>query len=66
MVEFYDIYITSPNIVKQDDLVFMKEATIELINQCKEYRIDYRTILLKETRDGKKVEAILKFYEIAD
>lgn len=66
MVDFYDIYITSPNIVKQDELDFMKESRIKIINHCKEYRIDYRTILLKETRDEKKVEAILKFYGIAD
>ena len=66
MAEFYVTYTTHPNIVKQDELDFMKESTIKIINQCKEYRIDYRTILLKETRDGKKVEAILKFYGIAD
>ena len=66
MVEFYDIYTTRPSIVKQEELVFMKESIIEVINQCKKYGIDYRAILLKETGDGKKVNAILKFYEIAD
>ncbi len=66
MVEFYDIYITRPSIVKQEELVFMKESIIEVINQCKKYGIDYRAVLLKETGDGKKVDAILKFYGIAD
>ena len=66
MVEFYDIYTTRPSIVKQEELVFMKESIIEVINQCKKYGIDYRAILFKETGDRKKVNAILKFYEIAD
>lgn len=66
MVEFYDIYTTRPSIVKQEDLDFMKEFIIEVVNQCKKYGIDYRAILFKETGDRKKVDAILKFYEIAD
>ena len=35
MVEFYDIYTQNPNIIKQDDLSFMKESTIGFIADCK-------------------------------
>lgn len=65
MLRFYDIYTRSPNIVKQEEINFMKKATNVCITQCKQYGIDYRAILLKETGDGKKVDAILKFYGIA-
>lgn len=64
MVEFYDIYTQNPNIIKQDDLSFMKESTIGFIADCKKFNIDYRAILLKELGDKKKVEELLKFYGV--
>jgi len=64
MVEFYDIYTQNPNIIKQDDLSFMKESTIGFIADCKKRNIDYRAILLKELGDKKKVEELLKFYGV--
>ena len=64
MVEFYDIYKTNPNIIKQDDLDFMRKSTKEFIADCIKNWIDYKAILLKEVWDPKKVDEILKFYEI--
>ena len=64
MVEFYDIYTQNPNIIKQDDLSFMKESTIGFIADCKKHNIDYRAILLKELGDKKKVDDLLKFFGV--
>ena len=64
MIEFYDIYIRNPNIVKEDDIKFAKESTKTIIGDCKKYWIDYRAILLKEVWDERKVEDILKFYGV--
>ena len=64
MEKFYDTYIQTPNIVKQEDIDFMRSAAKEIIASCKEYWIDYKAILLKEVWDKKKVDAILKFYGV--
>ena len=65
MVEFYEIYTRNPNVVKQEEIDFSKEATKKVIAQCKKYWIDYRAILLKEVWwDQRKVDAILKFYGV--
>ena len=64
MVEFYDIYTQNPNIIKQDDLSFMKESTIGFIADCKKRNIDYRAILLKELGDKKKVDDLLKLFGV--
>ena len=64
MIEFYEIFKRSPNVVKKEDIDFAKESTQIIIADCKENNIDYRAILLKEVGDAKKVEAILKFYGV--
>lgn len=64
MVEFYDIYIQKPSIIKQDDLNFMKNSTKDFIADCKKRGINYRAILQKEVGDAKRVDAILKFYGV--
>lgn len=64
MEKFYDTYIQTPDIVKQEDIDFMRKSAKEIIASCKEYWINYRAILLKEVWDIKKVDAILKFYDI--
>jgi len=66
LLEFCDIYFRSPSVVRQEDIDFARETSKIIIANCKKYGIDYRAILLKETGDRKKVDAILKFYEIAD
>ena len=64
MIEFYEIYIRRPNVVKQEDIDFAREATKEIIADCKKFWINYRAILLKEVWDKRKVEDILKFYGV--
>ena len=64
MVEFYDIYIQSPNNIKQDDLSFMKESTTGFIADCNKRGINYKAILRKELGDEQKVKDLLKFYGI--
>ena len=64
MVEFYEIYARSSDIVKKDEVNLMKESTEKVITQCKKYWIDYKAILLKEVWDKKKVDTILKFYGV--
>ncbi|MBR6846695.1 MAG: hypothetical protein IKM74_01025 [Bacteroidales bacterium] len=65
MSEFYALYIRNPNNVKKEEIERSKELLKWVIPDCKKSGIDYRAILLKETGDGKKVDAILKFYGIA-
>ena len=48
MEKFYDTYIQTPNIVKQEDIDFMRKSAKDIIASCREYCIDYRAILLKE------------------
>ena len=38
--EFYDTYIRNPNIVKQEEIDFMKKRTKEVVAQCQKYWID--------------------------
>ena len=64
MQEFYDIYTRNPDIVKQEELGFMRESAKEITASCKKYNINYRAILQKEVGDSKKVDAILRFYGV--
>ncbi len=62
MVEFYNLYLQNPNIIKKEDLIFMKESTKGFIEDCKKQNIDYKAILRKELGDEQKVKDLLKFY----
>lgn len=64
MVEFYNLYTQNPNIIKKEDLNFMKESTKGFIEDCNKRNIDYKAILRKELGDEKKVKDLLKFYGI--
>lgn len=64
MQELYDLYTRNPEIVKQEEIDFMKRSAKEIIDSCKKYNINYRAILQKEVGDAKKVDAILKFYGV--
>jgi hypothetical protein len=35
--DFYDTYIRNPNIVKQEEIDFMKKRTKEVVAQCQKY-----------------------------
>ena len=64
MVEFYNLYLQNPNIIKKEDLNFMKESTKGFIEDCKKQNIDYKAILRKELGDEQKVKDLMKFYGI--
>ena len=35
--EFYETYTRNPNIVKQEEIDFMKKRTKEVFSECKKY-----------------------------
>ena len=37
MESFYDTYLKSPNIVKQEEINFMRKSAKEVVTECKEY-----------------------------
>ncbi len=63
-VRFYKLYKNNPNTVLPGEIKKAKEYTVDFINGCKEYNIDYKAILRKELGDDKKVAELLKFYGI--
>jgi len=67
MVGYYNAYIQNPNPVDEVRLNRLKEvkelATI-IIEDCEKRGIDYRAIILKEVGDRRKLDEILKFYDI--
>ena len=55
LVQFYNLYKEDPNSVKQENLEWMLGNAKEIVQDCKEYNIDYKKELTPE---------ILKFYGI--
>ena len=64
MVNFYEAYENCPEIVKEAEISFMRKTTKEVIEECKEYDIDYKAILLKELGDEKRMKKLLLLYEM--
>ncbi len=64
MVDFYDVYVQNPSIIKQEDLNFMINSTKDFISQCKKHKIDYKAILFNTVGNRRKVDEILKFYGV--
>ena len=56
LVEFYGLYKKDPSSVKQDELKFMQRSAKEIIQDCKEYDIDYKSKLSSEVRKFFGVE----------
>lgn len=63
-VRFYKLYKNNPNTVLPGEIKKAKEYTVDFINGCKKYNIDYKAILRKELGDDKKVAELLKFYGV--
>ena len=55
LVQFYNLYKEDPNSVKQENLEWMLGNAKEIVQDCKEYNIDYKKELTPE---------LLKFYGI--
>ena len=62
MVEFYNLYLQNPNIIKKEELNTLIKNTKGFIEDCKKRNIDYKAILRKELGDEQKVKDLLKFY----
>ena len=75
MAEFYIVYTSNSDII--DDSVVnidrMNELSKIFINDCKNYWINYKNVLMNEvkTREGlddvkakRKVDEMLKFYDV--
>jgi len=56
LVEFFGLYKKDPSSVKQDELKFMQRSAKEIIQDCKEYNIDYKSKLSSEVRKFFGVE----------
>ena len=55
-MEFFGLYKKDPSSVKQDELKFMQRSAKEIIQDCKEYNIDYKSKLSPEVRKFFGVE----------
>ena len=55
LVQFYNLYKEDPNSVKQENLEWMLVNAKEIVQDCKEYNIDYKKELTPE---------MLKFYGV--
>lgn len=64
VIVFYGVYIENPYSVKPEEISQVKDITKKIIKDCNEYNIDYHSVMLEELGDEKKVDEILKFYEV--
>ena len=67
MVGYYNAYIQNPNDVDEvrlNRLKAVKELATIIIEDCDKRGIDYRAIILKEVGDRRKLDEILKFYDV--
>lgn len=62
LIRFYNIYQKDPSLVNQEELEQVSKASKDLIKFCKRDWIDYKSVLIKEVWDRKKVDEMLKFY----
>ena len=64
LTEFHRLYKRNPSTVMPNEISQMKNSAKHIIENCKEYNIDYKAVLRKELGDDKKVEELLKFYGV--
>ena len=64
LIKFYNIYETNSNIIKDEEIKEAKDNAQRFIKDCYKFWIDYKALLIKEIWDKRKVEELLKFYEI--
>lgn len=60
LAKLYNLYQQAP----QAERDINKKNVNSIIEHCKEYGIDYNAILTKELGDKKKVDDLLKFFEV--
>ncbi len=64
MVKLYNVCDINWNNVRDEEIIKIKELSKKIIQNCKEYDIDYKAYLHKEIGDEQKLKKILKFYGI--
>ena len=64
IVAIYEAYKKNSNTAKPEEIAEVKKITKETIETCKQYWIDYKSIILEKVWDKKIVNEILRFYEI--
>ena len=64
MVKYYNLCIKNPATNDRNEMQAVISAARDIIQNCKEFGIDYRAIILKEVSDRRKVDEILKFYGV--
>jgi len=64
IISFYDTYQKNPNLLSQEELEKASNAGKDMIEFCKRDWINYKSVLIKEVWDRKKVDELLKFYWI--
>jgi heterodisulfide reductase subunit B len=55
LVKFYSLYKKDPKTIYPDEIAYMRNSAKEIVQDCKEYNIDYKKELTPE---------MLKFYGI--
>ena len=51
LIKFYNLYKKNSSSIKENELKEMKEFSVRMINNCKQYNIDYKTKLSPEVRN---------------
>ena len=62
--DFYQKYITNPQVITQNDIDFMRKSTKSFIDDCEKYWHDYKALMLEAVWNKRKVEEMLKFYGV--
>lgn len=62
ITRYYNLCKEYPTAIDNEELEETKKYAKHVIQNCKEFNLDYKAILLKELGDKKKVEDMLKFY----
>ncbi len=64
LTEFHRLYKKNPSTIMPNEISQMMNSAKHIIENCKEYNIDYKAELRKELGDDKKVAELLKFYGV--
>ena len=64
LVRFFNIYKETPNVIRKEEHEQSIEFAKFTIANCKKRDIDYHAILLKELGDEKKVDELLKYFDV--
>lgn len=64
ITRYYNLCKDHPSAIDNEELEETKKYAKQVIENCKQFNIDYKAILRKELGDEQKVKDLLKFYGI--